>query len=249
MKNINGNLIAGRNPVSELLKSGRDIDKIFVAKGNREGSITVIVAESLKRKIPVIETDKAKLDSMTGGVSHQGIAAMVPEKNYCEISDILEYAESRGEKPLIVIADGIEDPHNLGAVIRTAECAGAHGLIIPKRHSVGLTQTVSKSSAGAVEHLRIAKVSNLSQAAEELKKNGLWIFAAETGGIDYTEGDYTVACAVILGNEGNGVSKLLKTNSDYIVSIPLYGKISSLNVSNAAAVILYEAVKQRKLKK
>jgi rRNA methylase, putative, group 3 len=241
------NFVVGRNPVLELLKSGRDIDKLFVANGNREGSVTVIVAEALKRKVPVIEVDRSKLDSISDGVPHQGVAAMVPEKNYSTIDEILEYAESRGERPLVVIADGIEDPHNLGAMIRTAECAGAHGLIIPKRHSSGLTQVVTKASAGAIEHLRIAKVSNLAQTVEELKKRGLWIYAAETGGIGYTEGDYTIASALIFGSEGKGISHLLKTKSDYIISIPLLGKISSLNVSNAAAVVLYEAVRQRNL--
>ena len=243
------NFVVGRNPVLELLKSGRDIDKLFVSNGSREGSVTVIVAEALKRKVPVIEVDRAKLDSMSDGVPHQGVAAMVPEKNYSTIDEILEYAESKGEKPLVIIADGIEDPHNLGAVIRTAECAGAHGLIIPKRHSSGLTQIVTKASAGAIEHLRIAKVSNLAQTLEELKKRGLWVYASEPGGIEYTEGDYTIASALIFGSEGKGISHLLKTKSDYIISIPLCGQISSLNVSNAAAVVLYEAVRQRRLKK
>jgi len=240
--------IVGRNSVLELLKSGRDIDKLFVSGGKREGSVTVIVAEALKRKVPVIEVDRARLDMMSDGVPHQGVAAMVPERDYSTIDDILAYAESRGEKPLVVIADGIEDPHNLGAVIRTAECAGAHGLIIPKRHSSGLTQVVSKASAGAIEYLRIAKVPNLSQALEELQKRGLWIYTAETGGTDYTQGDYTIATALIFGSEGTGVSHLLKSKSDYIISIPLCGRIASLNVSNAAAVVLYEAVRQRRSK-
>lgn len=240
--------VAGRNPVLELLKSGRDVDKIFVAKGNREGSISVIVAQALKRKIPVIEVERGKLDSLAEGVNHQGIVAMVPEKDYSTIDEILEYAASRDEKPLIVVADGIEDPHNLGAIIRTAECAGAHGLILPKRHSSGLTQVVSKASAGAIEYLPVAKVPNLSQAIEELKKRGLWIFAAETGGMEYTEGDYTIPSVIVLGSEGKGVSHLLKTKCDYIISIPLCGKIDSLNVSNAAAVVLYEVVRQRRIK-
>lgn len=240
--------IAGRNSVLELLKSGRDVDKIFVAKGNREGSVTVIVAEALKRKIPVIEVERGKLNSISEGVPHQGVAAMVPERDYSTLDDILAYAESRGEKPLIVIADGIEDPHNLGAMIRSAECAGAHGLIIPKRHSSGLTQVVSKASAGAIEYLRIAKVPNLSQTIDELKERGLWIFAAETEGVDYTEVDYTIPTALIFGSEGKGVSQLLKTKSDYIISIPLCGHIGSLNVSNAAAVVLYETVRQRRIK-
>lgn len=239
--------IVGRNAVRELLKSGRDIDKIFVAKGDREGSISVIVAEAIKRKIPVIETDRNKLDSISGGIHHQGIAAMAAEHDYASVSDILENAEKKGQKPFIIIADGIEDPYNLGAIIRSAEAAGVHGIIIPKRHSVGLTAAVAKASAGAIEYVPVAKTANLAQTIEELKKHGIWIYAVETGGMSYTKCDYTSATAFILGSEGEGVSRLLKERSDFIVSIPMSGNVNSLNVSNAAAVVMYETVRQRNM--
>lgn len=239
------NVTAGRNSVRELLASGRDIDKIFVQKGERTGSITSLIAEARSRSIPVVECEKAKLDHISGGINHQGIAAFSAEKEYCSIDDIISYAEEKGEKPLIVIADRIEDPHNLGALIRAAECAGAHGLIIPKRKGAMLTQVVSKASAGALEHLRIAKVTNLAMTVEELKEKGLWIFAAEAGGDKYYEQDLTCSAAIILGSEGKGVSKLLLDKCDFILSIPMYGKVNSFNVSAAAAVVLCEAARQR----
>lgn len=241
------NVTAGRNSVRELLASGRDIDKIFVQKGERTGSITSLIAEARSRSIPVVECEKNKLDYISGGINHQGIAAFAAEKEYCEIDDIISYANELGQKPLIVIADRIEDPHNLGALIRAAECAGAHGLIIPKRKGAMLTQVVSKASAGALEHLRIAKVTNLAMTVEELKEKGLWIFAAEAGGDKYYEQDLTCAAAIILGSEGKGVSKLLLDKCDFVLSIPMYGKVNSFNVSAAAAVLLCEAAKQRNL--
>ena len=230
-------LIVGRNAVRELLKSSRTIDKILVQRGEREGSIVVLVAEAIERHIPVVETDKAKLDKLTGGASHQGIVAMAAEKDYCTVEDILDIAKERGEKPFIVIADGIADPHNLGAVIRCAEGVGAHGLIIPKRRAVGLTPTVSKASCGAIEHLAVAKVTNIAATVEELKEKGIWIFAAEAGGENYYDTDFRCPCAIVLGSEGDGVSKLVKDKSDYIVSIPMYGKVNSFNVSTAAAIL------------
>lgn len=240
-------LIVGRNAVRELLKSSRTIDKILVQRGEREGSIVVLVAEAIERHIPVVETDKAKLDKLTGGASHQGIVAMAAEKDYCTVDDILNIAKERGEKPFIIIADGIADPHNLGAVIRCAEGVGAHGLIIPKRRAVGLTPTVSKASCGAIEHLAVAKVTNIAATVEELKEKGIWIFAAEAGGENYYDTDFRCPCAIVLGSEGDGVSKLVKDKSDYIVSIPMYGKINSFNVSTAAAVILAEVSKQHRM--
>jgi len=239
------NVTAGRNSVRELLVSGRDIDKIFVQKGERTGSITSLIAEARSRSIPVVECEKSKLDRISGGVNHQGIAAFSAEKEYCSVDDIIRIANEKGEKPLIVIADKIEDPHNLGALIRAAECSGAHGLIIPKRKGAMLTSVVSKASAGAMEHFPIAKVTNLASTVEELKEKGLWIFSAEAGGQKYYETDMTCPAAIILGSEGNGVSRLLLEKSDYIVSIPMYGKVNSFNVSAAAAVILSEAAKQR----
>ncbi|MBR6918547.1 MAG: 23S rRNA (guanosine(2251)-2'-O)-methyltransferase RlmB [Clostridia bacterium] len=233
--------VAGRNAVRELLKSGRSVDKIYVKSGNREGSIVVIVAEAVDRKIPVIEATQEKLDALAGGTYHQGVVALAAQKQYSSVDDILKIAEDRNETPLIVIADGIEDPHNLGALIRCAECAGAHGIIIPKRRAVGLTQTVAKSSAGAIEHMAIAKVTNIADTILKLKKEGLWIFAAEAGGTPYFEVDFKVPAAIILGSEGEGVGRLIKDRSDMIVSIPMYGKVNSLNVSAAAAVILSHA--------
>ena len=242
-------LIVGRNAIRELLKSGRAVDKILVQKGEREGSIVVLVAEAIERNIPVIETDKAKLDKMSNFASHQGVIAMAAEKEYCSVEDILEIAEERGEKPFIVIADGITDPHNLGAMIRCAEGVGAHGLIIPKRRAVGLTPVVSKSSCGAIEHLAVAKVTNLAATVEELKEKGIWIFAAEAGGAAYYDTDFNCPCAIIMGSEGDGVSRLLKEKADYIVSIPMYGKVNSFNVSTATAVILAEVSRQHRTAK
>jgi 23S rRNA (guanosine2251-2'-O)-methyltransferase len=239
-------LVVGRNAVRELLKSGRAIDKILVRRGDREGSIIVITAEAISRGIPVVEVDKAKLDSMTGQAPHQGIVAMAAEKEYCDVDDILRIAEERGEPPLIAISDGITDPHNLGAVIRCAEGVGAHGLIIPKRRAVGLTPVVSKASCGAIEHLAVAKVTNIAATVEELKERGIWVFSAEAGGTPYYETDFNCPCAIVLGSEGDGVSKIVKDKSDYITSIPMYGKVNSFNVSTAAAVILAEVSRQHR---
>ena len=241
-------IIVGRNAVRELLKSDRAIDKILVRRGDREGSIVVLVAEAIGKGIPVIETDAAKLDSLSGSENHQGIVAMAAEKDYVSVDEILAIAEERGEKPLIVIADCIEDPYNLGALIRCAECAGAHGIIVPKRHAVGLTPAVTKASAGAIEHMAIAKVSNIATTIEELKKKGLWIFASEAGGSPYYETDFDTPAAIVFGSEGNGVGRLIKERSDFIVSIPMYGKVNSLNVSTAASVILCHAARMQREK-
>ncbi len=240
------NIVVGRNALRELLRSGRAIDKIFVQKGAREGSIVAIVGEAIERKIPVVEAEKAKLDKMSGFAMHQGVVAMAAEKEYCSVDDILDIARERGEKPLIVISDGISDPHNLGALIRCAEGVGAHGIIIPKRRAVGLTAVVSKASAGAIEHLAVAKVPNIAACIDELKEKGVWIFSAEAGGEAYYNTDLNCACALVFGSEGDGVSKLVKDKSDYIVSIPMYGKVNSFNVSTAAAIILAEASRQQR---
>lgn len=239
-------LVIGRNAVRELLRSERTIDKILVQRGEREGSIVVLVAEAIERHIPVIETDRVKLDKMTNYSVHQGIVAMAAQKEYSTVEEIFAIAEERGEKPFIVIADGITDPHNLGAVIRCAEGVGAHGLIIPKRRAVGLTSAVSKASCGAIEHLAIAKVTNIAATVEELKERGVWVFSAEAGGQAYYQTDFNCPCAIVLGSEGDGVSKIVKDRSDYIVSIPMYGKVNSFNVSTAAAVILAEVSKQHR---
>lgn len=249
MKEIIGseknNLIYGRNAVIELLKTSRSIDKIYIKSGEREGSLKLIVAEARRLGITVVEAGKKKLDELAGGALHQGVVASAAEKDYVDIDFILEIASARGEKPFVVIADGIEDPYNLGAVIRTAECAGAHGLIIPKRRASG-TAAAAKTSAGAIQHLAISQVSNLANAVDELKEKGLWIYAAETGGVPFYECDMSSPAAIILGGENTGVSRLLREKSDFVVSIPLFGKISSLNVSAAAAIILYETAKQHR---
>ena len=236
--------VIGRNAVRELLKSGRDIDKIFVQRGEREGSIVALVAEALSRHIPVIEVDRQKLDKMSGFANHQGMVAMAAEKEYSTVEDILRIAAERGERPFLVIADGITDPHNLGALIRCAEGVGAHGLIIPKRRAVGLTPAVTKASCGAIEHLAIAKVTNLAATVDQLKKEGIWIFAAEAGGSSYYDTDFKCPCALVMGSEGEGVSRVVKDTCDGIVSIPMYGRVNSFNVSTAAAVILAEIARQ-----
>jgi 23S rRNA (guanosine2251-2'-O)-methyltransferase len=241
-------LIIGRNAVRELLKSGRTIDKLLVQKGEREGSIVVLVAEAIERHIPVVETDRAKLDKMTNYAVHQGVVAMAAEKEYCTVEDILAIAEERGEKPFIIILDGVEDPHNLGAIIRSAECSGAHGVIIPKRRAVGLTQTVGKASAGAIEHMRVAKVTNLATTIDELKERGLWFYAADMDGDSYYNTDFSGGVALVMGSEGYGISRLVKEKCDFVVSIPLYGNVNSLNVSCAGAVIMTEVARQRNRK-
>ncbi|PKM62796.1 MAG: 23S rRNA (guanosine(2251)-2'-O)-methyltransferase RlmB [Firmicutes bacterium HGW-Firmicutes-21] len=243
------NLFIGRNAVLELLKSTRETDKLYVQKGEREGSITLIVAKAVEKRIPVIEVDKRRLDGMSGGGVHQGVAAVASETAYAEVDDMLALAAERGEKPFIVICDSVNDPHNLGAIIRTAECAGAHGVIIPKRRSVSVNGTVAKASAGAVFHMLIARVSNLSSAIRFLKDNNVWVWALEAEGTPYYKSEFDCGCAFVLGGEGDGVSRLVKDSSDFVVSIPMFGRINSLNVSNAGAIVLFEAAKQRALKK
>ncbi len=245
-EDTDSSLVIGRNAVRELLKSGRTIDKLLVQKGEREGSIVVLVAEAIERHIPVVETDRVKLDKMTNYSVHQGVVAMAAEKEYATVEEILAIADERGEKPFIVIADGITDPHNLGALIRCAEGVGAHGLIIPKRRAVGLTSAVSKASCGAIEHLAVAKVTNIAATVAELQEKGIWVFSAEAGGQAYYETDFNCPCAIVLGSEGEGVSKIVKDKSDYITSIPMYGKVNSFNVSTAAAVILAEVSRQHR---
>lgn len=243
---IGNGAVIGRNAVRELLRSGRAIDKLLVQNGPREGALVPLVGEAIDRGIPVVETERRKLDMLSGGVPHQGIIAMAAEKEYCSLEDILAIANERGEKPLVVVADGIADPYNLGAVIRCAEGCGAHGLVIPKRHAAGLTPVVSKASAGAIEHLAVAKVANIASALEVLKEAGLWVYAAEAGGADFRETDMNRGVALVLGSEGAGVSEIVRKKCDYLVSIPMYGKVNSFNVSTAAAVLLCEAARQQR---
>lgn len=239
------NLVTGRNAVRELLATGRDIDKVLVAKGDREGSISLLVSLAIERKIPVVEVDRKKLDTLTAGARHQGIVAYAAEHKYAEIDDLFALAEERGEPLLIAVADGVEDPHNLGAIIRSAECAGFHGIIIPKRRAVGLTAVVSKTSAGAMEHLPIVRVTNISTTLEELKKRGVWVYGADMDGEIYEKVDLRGPAAIVLGSEGFGMSRLVKEHCDFVLSVPMYGQVNSLNVSAAAAVLFCEAARQR----
>ena len=238
------NLIAGRNAVRELLKSGKTIDKLYILKGSRDGLLTVIFAEATRAGVPVVESDRAALDRMAA--ANQGVIAQIPEREYASLEDILALAAERGEAPFVVILDCVSDPHNLGAIIRSAEGAGCHGVIIPKRRSALLTPSAVKASAGAVEHIPVCKVANLSSAIEYLKENGLWIYALEADGQPYDGVDYKGGCALVLGSEGDGVSRLVRENCDFVVSIPMRGKVNSLNVSNAAAVVLFEVAKGRR---
>lgn len=236
--------VIGRNAVRELLRSDRPVDKLMVQRGERTGSIVVLVAQAIEKGIPVIEVEKSKLDNMASFAPHQGVIALAAEKEYCTVEDLLQIAQDRGEAPLLVICDGVTDPYNLGAIIRCAECCGAHGLIIPKRRAAGLTPLVTKASAGAVEHLAVAKVANIASTVELLKKKGVWTFAAEAGGSDVYSTDLKGPCAIVLGSEGNGVSQLVRKTCDAVISIPMYGKVNSFNVSTAAAILLAEAARQ-----
>jgi len=235
----------GRNSVMELLRSGRDIDKIYVKNGELEGSAVVIAAEAKSRGIPVVAVGKEKLDYLSGSGNHQGVVAMAAGVEYVGVDDILHEASERGEPPFIVICDGVEDPHNLGAVIRCAEGCGVHGVIISKRHSAPMSAAVLKSSAGALAHIKVAKVANIASAIDELKKKGVWIYGAEADGKQLYETDMSGACAVVVGSEGAGMSRLVREKCDFVVSIPMYGKVNSFNVSCASAVILCHAARAR----
>lgn len=241
--------VFGRNAVKELLDSGRDIEKIYVRRGDREGSINLLIGIATERRIPLVEVDRQKLDGMIGGSSHQGIVAVASEHSYANIDEIFEYAESLGQKPTVLILDGVEDPHNLGAIIRSADCLGVHGIIIPKRRSVGLNATVAKVSAGAIEHVRVAKVTNLAQTMDELKERGMWLYAADMDGEAVYSTDMKGSVGVVLGSEGFGISRLVKEKCDFHISIPMYGKVNSFNVSCATAVILSKAARDRHAKK
>ena len=238
--------LEGRNAVTEALKAGRTIDKIFVADGDTDKGLQRLAAMAKEAGAVVVPVDRRKLDLMSTTHSHQGIIAQCAAHEYATIEDILEEAASRGQAPLIVICDELSDPHNLGAIIRTAECAGAHGVIIPKRRSVGLTATVAKASAGAMEYMKVAKVANINNAIKELKEQGVWVFGtAAEGSQPMYRADLTGPAAIVIGNEGDGMSQLVRKNCDMLVHIPMKGKISSLNASAAASILLYEAVRQR----
>ena len=238
--------LEGRNALTEALKAGRTIDKVFVAAGDTDKGLQRLAAQAKEAGAVVVPVDRRKLDQMSTTRSHQGIIALAAAHDYYTIDDLLEEAASRGETPLLVICDELSDPHNLGAIMRSAECAGAHGVIIPKRRSVGLTATVAKASAGAVEYMKVARVTNINNAINDLKEKGVWIFGtAAEGSIPMYKADLTCPAAIVIGNEGDGMSQLVRKNCDVMVHIPMKGKISSLNASAAASILLYEAVRQR----
>lgn len=238
--------LEGRNALQEALKSGRTVDKVFIAAGETDRGLQRLAAEAKEAGAVVVPVDRRKLDAMSFTRAHQGVIALVAAHIYYSIDDILEEAASRGEAPLIVICDELSDPHNLGTILRSAECAGAHGVIIPKRRSVGLTATVAKASAGAIEYMKVARVTNINSAIAELKEKGVWVFGtAAEGSIPMYQANLTVPAAIVIGNEGDGMSQLVRKNCDVMLNIPMKGHISSLNASAAASILLYEALRQR----
>lgn len=238
--------VEGRNSVLELLESGKDINKIFITRGEKHGSINKIIAIAKERKVIIVEKDKKQMNEIAQTQNYQGVIALVPPFEYCEIEDILEEANKKSEDPFVLILDEIEDPHNLGSIIRTAETAGVHGIIIPKRRAASVNSTVSKVSAGAVEHMKIARVTNITDAIERLKDKGLWICGTDINTDKYYYNqDLTGPIGIVIGNEGNGISDKVKKNCDFLVKIPMKGKVTSLNASVSAGIIIYEAVKQK----
>ena len=238
--------LEGRNALTEALKSGRTIDKVFIASGETDRSLQRLAAQAKEAGAVVVPVDRRKLDAMSTTHTHQGVIALAAAREYCSVEDMLQEAASRGEAPLLVICDELSDPHNLGAILRSAECAGAHGVIIPKRRSVGLTAVVAKASAGAVEYMKVARVTNITTTIQELKEKGVWVFGtAAEGAIPLYQADLAGPSAIVIGSEGDGMSRLVQKNCDVTVSIPMKGKITSLNASNAATILLYEAVRQR----
>ena len=241
-----GNIICGRNPVLEAVRSGREIDRLLVAHGVSGGSVTAIIAKCRAKGILIKEVSPQKLDYYCGGANHQGVAVMFAAQEYATVEDIFTSAEERNQKPFIIICDEIEDPHNLGAIVRTAEACGVHGIIIPKRRSASLNATVAKAASGALEYMPVARVTNIASTIDELKKRGVWVFGADMDGEDYTETDFDVPCAIVIGNEGSGIGALTAKKCDKIISLPMCGKINSLNASVAAGVLMYEVVRKRR---
>lgn len=241
----NKDIIIGRNSINEAINSKREIDCIYTSKGAKSGPVLDIIKQAQAMSILIKEVDKKKLDSMCDNQNHQGIVAVASCYKYSSIDDIFDAASKKNEEPFIIIADGIEDPHNLGAIIRTAECAGAHGIIIPKRRSVSVTYAVSKASAGALEYMNVCRVSNLASTIEELKKRGVWIYGADMDGSNWCEASLRGAMALVIGSEGRGISRLIREKCDFILSLPMCGNINSLNASVAAGIIMYEVCRQR----
>ncbi len=243
-------VIEGRNAVIEALRARRPVDKIYIAKGETDATLGHIASKAREAGIVVVEADRRKLDYMSVTHSHQGVIALAAAREYSSIEDILRAARDRGEKPLIIICDEISDPHNLGAIIRTAECAGAHGVIVPKRRSAGVTPIVSKTSAGAVEHIAVARVPNITAAIRELKKAGVWVYGtAAEAEVELWDADLSGPAAIVIGSEGEGMGRLVSENCDFSLRIPMYGKVASLNASASAAILIYEALRQRKKRK
>ena len=241
--------IEGRNAVIELLESDKDINKIYITKGEQKGSINKIIAMANEKKVIIVEKDKRQMDLMAQTENYQGVIAIVPPFEYSEIEDILELAKIKNEKPFILILDGIEDTHNLGAIIRTAEIAGVHGIIIPKRRAASVNSTVSKVSCGAVQYMKIARVNNISDSINKLKENGVWVCGTAIDAKSYYfEQDFKEPIAIVIGNEGKGMSQLVKKNCDFLVKIPMKGKIQSLNASVSTGIVVYEVLKQRNFK-
>ena len=249
MENSNNNIICGRNPVLEALRSGREIDRLFVAHGTGGGSVTAITAKCRAKGILIKEISPQKLDYYCGGANHQGVAVMFASQEYATVDDMFALAETRGEKPFLIICDEIEDPHNLGAIIRTAEATGVHGVIIPERRSASLNATVAKAACGALEYVPVARVTNIANTIDALKERGVWVFGADMDGDDYTKTDFDTPCALVIGNEGKGIGALTAKKCDAILSLPMLGKINSLNASVAAGILMYEVVRSRKADK
>ena len=244
----NNNIICGRNSVLEAVRSGREIDRLLVAHGCSGGSVAAIIAKCSAKGILIKEVSAQKLDYLCAGANHQGVAVMFSTQEYCEVADILALAKERNENPFIIICDEIEDPHNLGAIIRSAEACGVHGIIIPKRRSASLNVTVAKSASGALEYMKVARVTNIANEIDNLKKQGVWAFGADMDGKDYTYFDYNIPCAIVIGNEGKGIGPLVAKKCDEMISLPMFGEINSLNASVAAGVIMYEVVRKRNFK-
>lgn len=241
----NSNIICGRNPVLEALRSGRAIDRLLVAHGTGGGSVTAIIAKCRAKGILIKEISPQKLDYYCGGANHQGVAVMFASQEYATVEDMFALAETRGEKPFLIICDEIEDPHNLGAIIRTAEATGVHGVIIPERRSASLNATVAKAACGALEYVPVARVTNIANTIDALKQRGVWVFGADMDGDDYTRTDFDTPCALVIGNEGKGIGALTAKKCDAVISLPMHGKINSLNASVAAGILMYEVVRSR----
>lgn len=245
VKELADDLVIGRNAVLETLKSGRAIDKIMISRGEHNGSIGQIITLARDKNIVIKEVDSKKLDFLCGNGNHQGIVACTAAHEYATLEDIFDYAQQKGEAPFILILDEIEDSHNLGAIIRTAEASGVHGILIPKRRSASLNYIVAKTACGALEYVKVARVANLPSALDELKKRNVWIYGADMAGQNYSTTDYSGAVGLVIGSEGSGIGRLMKEKCDFIVSMPMYGKLNSLNASVAAGILMYEVANQR----